>query len=57
MEKYSFPEVWFDKRELAAYIRQDKKIRQGKIRLPVLKDIGMTELLETDFDAYLQRLL
>ncbi|MFY9421703.1 MAG: 3-dehydroquinate synthase family protein [Bacilli bacterium] len=57
LEKYSFPEFRFDKRELADYIRQDKKIRQGKIRLPVLKDIGMTELLETDFDAYLQRLL
>lgn len=56
LDKYAFPNFSFQKSDLLAYIKQDKKIRNGKLKLPVLKAIGKVTLEETDIDAFLRRI-
>lgn len=53
--KFAFPEFKFSRSDLIAYLKQDKKISGGKIRLPVLKAIGKLSLEEIELDEFLGR--
>ncbi|HHX79605.1 MAG TPA: 3-dehydroquinate synthase [Acholeplasmataceae bacterium] len=55
LAKFSFPEFRFSRSDLIAYLKQDKKIRMGKIKLPVLKAIGKLSLEEIELAEYLGR--
>lgn len=57
LDKHSFPDFPFKKEELIAFIKQDKKLRGRKLKLPVLREVGRAEIVRTDIDAYLEGIL
>lgn len=57
MQKFEIEnQISFDKDELKAFIIQDKKIRNGVIKLPKLEKIGKVKITEVKINDYLMRL-